>query len=281
MQVVRTVAEVRQVRRAEPSLSWGLVPTMGALHAGHLALVRRARADNARVAVSIFINPKQFENPEDLQKYPRDLQHDLDMLAAEGVDLVWTPEPEEVYPPGFQTYITVEDVARPLEGAARPGHFRGVATVVAKLFNIFSPDRAYFGQKDAQQVAVIRRMVQDLNFGLELVVLPTLREDDGLAMSSRNQRLSPEERRAAAVLYRALQAAEQAWRDGQRDAEHLRELVQGLLAAEPLARVDYISVAHPATLDELQGPASATLLSLAVFIGPVRLIDNIVLGEQP
>jgi pantoate--beta-alanine ligase len=269
---------VRAVRWERPSLTWGLVPTMGALHAGHLALVRRARAGNERVAVSIFVNPIQFNRREDLTAYPRQIERDCKLLAAEGVDLVWTPAEEDVYPPGFQTYVTVEEVTQPLEGAARPGHFRGVATVVAKLFNVFQPTRAYFGQKDAQQVAVIRQMVRDLAFPLEVVVCPTVREADGLAMSSRNALLEPDERRAATVLYRALCAAEAEWARGQRTGEHLRAAMRAVLDAEPLARVDYVSAADPLTLREIDGTADAVLLSLAVFIGQVRLIDNIVLG---
>jgi len=269
---------VRAVRRERPSLTWGLVPTMGALHDGHLALVRRARAENERVAVSIFVNPIQFNRREDLTAYPRQVGRDCKLLAAEGVDLVWTPAEEDVYPPGFQTYVTVEEVTQPLEGAARPGHFRGVATVVAKLFNVFQPTRAYFGQKDAQQVAVICQMVRDLAFPLEVVVCPTVREADGLAMSSRNALLEPGERRAATALYRALRAAEAEWARGQRTGEHLRAAMRAVLDAEPLARVDYISAADPLTLREIEGTADAALLSLAVFIGDVRLIDNIVLG---
>ncbi len=270
--------DVRAARLEHPGLTWGLVPTMGALHDGHLALVRRARTENDRVGVSIFVNPIQFNRREDLAAYPRQVARDCELLAAEGVDLVWTPAEEDVYPPGFQTYVTVEEITRPLEGAARPGHFRGVATVVAKLFNVFQPTRAYFGQKDAQQVAVIRQMVRDLAFPLEVVVCPIVREADGLAMSSRNALLGPDERRAATVLVRALRAAEAEWARGQRAGEHLRAAMRAVLDAEPLARVDYVSAADPLTLREIDGEASSALLSLAVFIGGVRLIDNLVLG---
>jgi len=276
MRVVHTIAEARAVRRALPG-TWGFVPTMGYLHEGHLSLVRRARAENDRVAVSIFVNPTQFGPHEDYARYPRDLERDLRLLEPLGVDLVFVPSVEEMYPPGFQTWVIVEEVSRPLEGASRPGHFRGVATVVAKLFNILQPDRAYFGQKDAQQTVVIRRMVQDLNIPVEIVICPTVREPDGLAMSSRNTYLNPEERRAATVLFRALQAAKARYEAGERDAERLREAMREVIRAEPLARIDYVSVAHPETpreLEQVEGPA---LLSLAVYIGTTRLIDNIML----
>lgn len=276
MDVVTTIGEVRRIRKARPG-TWGLVPTMGYLHEGHLSLVRRARAENDHVAVSLFVNPTQFGPHEDLDRYPRDLNRDLSLLEPLGVDLVLAPAVEEMYPPGFQTKVIVEDVARPLEGAARPGHFVGVATIVCKLFNIFQPDRAYFGQKDAQQVVVIRRMARDLDFDLEIVVCPTVREPDGLAMSSRNVYLSPEERRAATVLFRALSAAQAAWQAGERDGERLRQQMRAVLAAEPLARPDYVSVADPDTLVELDQVGERALASLAVRIGATRLIDNLIL----
>lgn len=279
MQVVKTIAEVRQIRWADSTLTWGLVPTMGALHEGHLALVRQALDENDRVGVSIFVNPIQFNRLDDLEKYPRPLERDLEMLMAEGVHVVWTPYEAEMYPAGFQTYVSVENVTQVLEGAARPGHFRGVATVVAKLFNVFEPTRAYFGQKDAQQVAVIRQMVRDLAFNLEVIACPTLREWDGLAMSSRNIRLNPAERQAAPVLYRALTSAQKEWQAGHRDAEHLRATMRQIIESEPLAKVDYISVADPISLQELEGPAEKALLSLAVFFGEVRLIDNVTVGQ--
>jgi pantoate--beta-alanine ligase len=275
MQTCSQLIDIRRQRWADPAATWGLVPTMGYLHEGHLALVRRARQENDRVGVSIFVNPIQFNNPGDLVAYPRDIARDLALLENEGVDLVWTPQPEMVYPPGYQTYITVEEVARPLEGAARPGHFKGVATVVAKLFNLFQPQRAYFGQKDAQQVAVIQRMVDDLNFNLEIIVCPTVREADGLALSSRNARLSPEARGQAVCLYRALTAAQTALNQGERRADTLRAIMQAQIAAAPLARPDYLSIAHPATLAELDVVQDRTLLSLAVFVDEVRLIDNV------
>lgn len=276
MQVVQTVSEARASRRSLPG-SWGLVPTMGFLHEGHLALVQAARLENDHVAVSIFVNPTQFGPTEDLAAYPRDLERDLRRLDELGVELVWTPPAEEVYPAGFQTYVTVEDVARPLEGAARPTHFRGVATVVAKLFNVFQPDRAYFGQKDAQQAVVIRQMARDLAFPLEVVVRPTVRERDGLAKSSRNTYLTPEQRAAAPVLYRALSNARRCWSEGERDGERLRRVMLDALNAEPLAHVDYVSAADPRTLAELGRAENGALLSMAVRIGRARLIDNLLL----
>lgn len=279
MQVVADIAAVRRARHADPSTTWGLVPTMGFLHEGHLSLVRQARRDNVRVGVSIFVNPAQFHNPDDLATYPRDPDRDLALLEQEEVDLVWTPAPEQVYPAGYQTYVHVEEASRPLEGAARPGHFRGVATVVAKLLNVFQPQRVYFGQKDAQQVAVIKRMVEDLNFPLTVVSCPTVREPDGLAMSSRNVLLPPQARPHATCLFGALQAGSDAFAQGERQAEALRAVMRAVIDATPLARVDYVSVAHPQTLAELEVVEADALLSLAVFVDAVRLIDNITVGE--
>lgn len=276
MKVITGLAELRQ-ERARLAGPVGCVPTMGYLHEGHLSLVRRAKAECASVEVSIFVNPTQFGPNEDLARYPRDLPRDLAMLEAEGVDLVWTPTVEEMYPPGFQTWVTVEKLSQGLEGAARPGHFRGVATVVTKLFNAMLPDKAYFGQKDAQQAAVIRQMTRDLNFPVEIVVCPTVREPDGLAMSSRNTYLQAEERQAATVLFRALSAAEQAYRQGERRAETLRQIVREVVGAEPLARLQYVSCADYETLEELDLVQGKALLSLAVYIGQTRLIDNFVL----
>lgn len=256
----------------------GLVPTMGYLHEGHLSLARRAREECRSVAVSIFVNPTQFGPGEDLSTYPRDLERDLHLLEAAQVDLVWTPTPEIMYPRGFQTWVEVTDVGRPLEGAQRPGHFRGVATVVSKLFHAVQPARAYFGQKDAQQAAVIQQMTHDLNFPVEIVVCPTVREPDGLALSSRNTYLTPEQRRAAPVLYRALLAARAAYEKGERQAEALRRAATEILSSEPLAQVQYVSCADPETLQELDQLGSRALLSLAVFFGKTRLIDNLVLG---
>ncbi len=278
MKTVITFAELRAARNRMPG-PVGLVPTMGYLHQGHLSLVQRARQECASVVVSIFVNPTQFGPQEDLATYPRDLPRDLAMLSEIGVDLVWTPSSEEMYPQGYQTWITVEEVTRPLEGEARPAHFRGVATVVAKLFNAVGPDKAYFGQKDAQQVVVIRRMAQDLNFPLEVVVCPTLREADGLAMSSRNVRLNPDERQAAVVLSRALQSARAAYETGERDAACLRQAMLDTQAREPLARPQYVSCADADSLQELTWVKGPTLLSMAVYFGKTRLIDNIVLGR--
>lgn len=276
MRVARTIAEVREAVRGSP-LSLGLVPTMGFLHEGHLSLVRRARAECDRVAVSIFVNPSQFGPHEDFSTYPRDLDRDLSLLRAEGVDLVLAPAVEEIYPPGFAASVDVGPIGRALEGVERPGHFAGVATVVAKLFNIFQPDRAYFGQKDAQQVLVVRKLVVDLNFPLEVVACPTVREADGLALSSRNVYLSPPERQAATVLWRALSAARAAHAAGEVDAERLRAAMRAVLAQEPLAHVGYVSVADAATLEELAQVDRPALLSLAVRIGDTRLIDNLTL----
>lgn len=280
MQTLTSIEELRQARQSLP-IPLGLVPTMGYLHEGHLSLVRTARRECASVGVSIFVNPTQFGPQEDLDRYPQDLPRDLALLEAEGVDLVWTPTPQIMYPPGYQTWVTVEQIAAPLEGAMRPGHFRGVATVVTKLLNVVQPQRAYFGQKDAQQALVIRRLVADLNFPVEVVVCPTVREADGLAMSSRNVYLNPQERQAATVLYRALTAAEAAYRAGQRNADQLRRVMQAVLEAEPLARPQYVSCARLDDLQEWQGEVSgAALLSLAVFIGQTRLIDNLVIGGE-
>jgi pantoate--beta-alanine ligase len=277
MKVVTTKDEVRAWRRASDQ-PVGLVPTMGFLHDGHLSLVRRARTECPRTAASIFVNPTQFGPEEDLESYPRDLPRDLGLLEAEGVDLVWTPTQDEMYGEAFQSWVTVELVSQPLEGAERPGHFRGVATVVSKLFHVFEPQRAYFGQKDAQQAIVLRRMARDLDFPVEVVVCPTVREADGLAMSSRNTYLSPDERRAAPVLYRALSAAGKAFDGGVKEADGLRLMMYETLLAEPLAKTQYVSVADPETLEEQFGTLHRALVSLAVFIGKTRLIDNILLG---
>ncbi|MDR1727635.1 MAG: pantoate--beta-alanine ligase [Acidobacteriota bacterium] len=276
MRVTENLSELRTIRRALPGV-FGLIPTMGALHEGHASLIRRARLECDHVGVSIFVNPTQFVPGEDLSKYPRTIEKDLALLGSLGVDAVWTPTPEVMYPDGYQTWIAVDKVSRPLEGAHRPGHFCGVATVVTKLLHSFTPDRAYFGQKDAQQVAVLRRMVADLNFSVELVVCPIVREPDGLAMSSRNAYLGPQERNAATVLYRALSAAKARFDAGERGAEALRDAVGEMIAAEPLVTAQYVSVADPDTLEELPEAASGALLSLAACVGETRLIDNILL----
>jgi len=277
MILATTLEELRQARSLLDA-PFGLVPTMGYLHRGHISLVERARAECASVGVSIFVNPTQFAPTEDLDKYPRNIEADLKLLEAAGADLVWLPTPDIVYPPGFQTWVTVDGLTSPLEGAMRPGHFRGVTTVVAKLFNAFQPQKAYFGQKDAQQAAVIRRMTRDLDFPIEVVVCPTMREADGLAMSSRNTYLNPEERRAATVLFRALSAAKAAHEAGERDADHLRALMSATINAEPLAKLQYVSCADYDTLEELQTVHGKALLSMAVYLGKTRLIDNFVIG---
>ena len=278
MQIIETIAAFRAAR-AELKGSVGLVPTMGYLHDGHIALVRQARAENDHVVVSIFVNPTQFGPNEDFASYPRDPEHDLAVLREANTALVFAPTVAEMYPPGFQTYVEVTGVSQGLEGERRPGHFRGVATVVAKLFNIVQPDRAYFGQKDAQQAVVIRRMVADLAMPLEIVVAPIVRAPDGLALSSRNSYLTPEQRLVAPVLYRALTAAKARYEAGERSPDVLRTTVQEILATEPLAQIDYVSAADAETLEELHASTDRPiLLSLAVQIGKPRLLDNVILG---
>lgn len=277
-----TVTHIHDLRQTLTHLPKpiGFVPTMGYLHEGHLSLVRASRAECACTVVSIFVNPTQFGPQEDLDVYPQDLPRDLSLLESEGVDLVWTPTAEVMYPQRFQTWVDVEGITQFLEGAVRPGHFRGVATVVAKLFNSVQPQRAYFGQKDAQQTAVIRRMVLDLNFPIEIIVCPTVRETDGLAMSSRNSYLNPSERQAAVVLYRALNAALGAYVDGERRAGHLREIMRGIIHAEQLAELQYVSCADPDTLEEIEADITGSaLLSMAVTIGNTRLIDNLLVQD--
>ncbi len=273
MKVLKTVAQMRAARATTGDL--GLVPTMGFLHAGHLSLVERARAENPAVAATIFVNPTQFGPNEDLARYPRDLPRDLAQLEAAGCDLVFTPEPTEMYPPGFDATITIGGVTDVLEGAVRPGHFAGVATVVAKLLNIVQPTRAYFGQKDAQQSVVIRKLVRDLNLPVEVIVAPTVREPDGLALSSRNSYLTPDQRAQAPALYCALSAAKTRYEAGERDAEVLRQAMRAEL--EGFA-VDYASIADADTLRELDRVEGPALASLAARLGTTRLIDNLLLG---
>lgn len=277
MKVIETIDAMRQLRPklAEPV---GLVPTMGYLHEGHLSLVRQARLENQSLVVSIFVNPTQFGPQEDFRQYPRDPQRDLTLLEKDRTDIVFMPSVAEMYPPQFSSCVEVEKVAERLEGASRPGHFCGVATVVAKLFNIVRPTRAYFGQKDAQQAIVIKKMVSDLNINVEIVILPTVREPDGLAISSRNIYLNPKERQTAVVLYQALCLAQKLWSQGETDAQTIRQQMIALIQKEPLATIDYVSVADPQTLEELDTIKSPALVSLAVRIGKTRLIDNIVLG---
>jgi len=272
-EVARTRAELRAALAGAPR-PVGLVPTMGWLHDGHRALMERARDENATTVVTIFVNPRQFTEAADYTRYPRDESRDLAICREERVDLVWAPPVDEVYPPGFDTRVSVGAVAQPLEGAARPGHFDGVATVVAILFNVVGADRAYFGQKDAQQVMVIRQMARDLAIPTEVIACPTIREPDGLALSSRNVHLGPAERAASSVLRRALVAARERWTAGERSAEALRAVMRDTLAAEPLAAVEYVSVADGETLAELERVEGPALLSLAVRFGDTRLIDN-------
>ena len=273
MQVVRTRAELRAVLATAPR-PIGLVPTMGWLHAGHVSLVERARAESATVVMSIFVNPRQFGDAADFERYPRDEARDFARAEAAGVDVVFAPDVEAVYPPGFDTVVSVGAISRPLEGAARPGHFDGVATVVAILFALVGAERAYFGLKDYQQVQVIRRMALDLALPTEVVPCETVREADGLAMSSRNARLTPEGRAKAPVLRRALLAGSAAVRSGEASAAAVRDAMLAVLAMEPAATPDYVSVADPDSLDELAVVAGRALLSLAVRIDEVRLIDN-------
>ena len=277
MRVIHTNQDMKDVCRSVDR-PVGLVPTMGALHEGHLALVRLAKQENRTLAATIFVNPTQFGPGEDLQKYPRDLEKDLDLLRNEGADLVYVPDVGDVYPPGFDSWVEVGGLGDKLEGAHRPGHFRGVATVVAKLFNLIQPDRAYFGQKDGQQTAIVRKMVKDLDFRVDVVVVPTVRNSDGLALSSRNVYLTQEQRRAAPVIYRALCASSRLWGDGGRNGDRLRAEVLATLRQEPvLDGIDYVSVADAETLEELEQVQGRAMVSVAVRLGNTRLIDNIIL----
>ncbi|MFC2009627.1 pantoate--beta-alanine ligase [Chloroflexota bacterium] len=278
MKVLSTITEFKNARKNIES-SVGFVPTMGYLHDGHLALVRQARAENEVVVVSIFVNPAQFGPREDFARYPRDTQRDLALLKKENVDLVFMPSAGDMYPEGFNSWIEVENVTDKLEGAVRPGHFRGVATVVAKLFNIVEPTVAYFGQKDAQQAIVIKKMADDLNMNLDIVIAPTVRESDGLAMSSRNAYLNPDEREASLILWKSLNLAQQLWQEEERQADSLRQQMIALIQEEPLAKIDYVSIADPATLEELADIKGPALVSIAVRIGKTRVIDNIILED--
>jgi pantoate--beta-alanine ligase len=277
---MKTVSTLIDLRTTRLSLygTVGLVPTMGYLHEGHLSLIRRAKAECESVVVSIFVNPTQFGANEDLSKYPRDFKRDLELIEPLSVDLVWNPTPEIMYPTGYQTWVEVDALTRPLEGSIRTSHFKGVTTVVAKLFNAVQPHKAYFGQKDAQQAAVIRQMTRDLNFPIDVIVCPTTREADGLAMSSRNKYLEGADRPAATILFRALSAAKSAYEGGERNAEKLRAVMKDTLATETRAQPQYVSCADYDTLEELEVVSGKSLLSMAVLIGKTRLIDNFVLG---
>lgn len=276
---MKTIENLSDLWKARKALTGtvGLVPTMGFLHEGHLSLVRESKKKCDNTIVSIFVNPTQFGPSEDLDSYPHDLPRDLGLLERAGVDIVWMPTSEIMYPPSFQTWIDVEEVTQPLEGRHRPGHFRGVATVVAKLFNGALPDKVFFGQKDAQQVVVIKQMTLDLNFPIEVVVVPTAREKDGLAMSSRNSYLSKDQRKAAAVLYHALQNARYAYEEGERGGEALRRVMIDTINVEPYAKIEYVSCADRVTLQELDTITDGALLSMAVYVGKPRLIDNWIL----
>jgi len=277
MKVVETIAAMK-AERGKLAGSVGFVPTMGYLHEGHLVLVRHARTETLTVIASIFVNPTQFGPQEDFATYPRDPERDLALLEKENVGVVFMPSAQEMYPQGFSSSVAVEGITERLEGKPRPGHFMGVTTVVAKLFNIVQPDRAYFGQKDAQQLAVIRKMVSDLDMNLEIVAVPTVREPDGLAMSSRNTYLTLEERKAAPVLWKALCLARGHWENGEKDVTRLRHEMTTLIEREPFAQIEYVSIADPDTLEELTQIAEPALVSLAVRIGGTRLIDNTMLG---
>ncbi len=277
MILITTVAEMVKARdQAQRPL--GLVPTMGYLHEGHLTLVRQARQENRTLVASIFVNPTQFGPAEDFASYPRDVERDLNLLRTEGTDIVFASTVEEMYPGGYSTYVDVEGVTAPLEGARRPGHFRGVATVVTKLFTIVRPDRSYFGQKDGQQVVVVKRLTRDLDLGTEIIVVPTVREHDGLALSSRNVYLTPEERHAAPALHHALCRVRELWEQGQRDAEALRQEMVAIITDQPLAHIDYVSVADAVTLEELKQVNGPAMVSLAIRFGRTHLIDNITLS---
>ncbi len=280
MKIITTVQELRDELRKYPR-PLGLVPTMGFLHEGHISLVRGARLQNATVAATIFVNPMQFGPSEDLSTYPRDMEGDLRKLESAGTDLVFCPPTEEVYPKGFDTYVDVGRIADRLEGKSRPGHFKGVATVVCKLLALFRPDKAYFGQKDAQQCRVIKKLNADLNLGVDLVFMPTVREPDGLALSSRNVYLNPAERKAATVLYRSLMMARSLRTGGETDAEEIKRQMHSMIeGGESLAKVDYISIANNETLEELSRLEGPALASLAVRFGRTRLIDNMLLESR-
>lgn len=276
MKIIKTISEVKKERRNLQG-TVGLFPTLGYLHEGHLNLVRKSVLDNDFTISSIFVNPTQFGPSEDFDSYPRDFERDLAMLEEEGVEFVFMPSTQEMYPEGYDTWVDIENITRKLEGASRPTHFRGVTTVVAKLFNILEPTRAYFGQKDAQQLAVIKKMVKELNMNLEVITCPTVREPDGLAMSSRNTYLKPDERKAATVLYQSLKLAEKLYSEGERDAIKIRGEMTSLIQQQPAANIDYISIADNETLDEVDEITRPVLVSLAVKIGKPRLIDNLVL----
>ncbi|MBI3802398.1 MAG: pantoate--beta-alanine ligase [Nitrospirae bacterium] len=276
---IKTVQKILRPLRGKKRI--GFVPTMGAFHEGHLSLMRQARRECDSVVVSLFVNPLQFGPKEDYAVYPRDLAADRKMAQGTGIDLLWTPTAEEIYPPSYRTYVNVEEITQRWEGAIRPGHFRGVATVVAQLFQVVRPDRAYFGQKDYQQTRVIGQMVRDLHFDITLRIRPTYREKDGLAMSSRNRRLSPADRAAAPILYQALRRVEALIRQGVRDAKTLLAEAESLIESEPRAAIDYATLCNSETLEPIDRVEERTVLLLAVRIGPVRLLDNLLIQTKP
>ena len=278
MQVVKTIQEVREIVKGwrKEGLSVGLVPTMGFLHEGHQSLIAKSVDDNDRTVVSVFVNPIQFGPSEDLEAYPRDLNHDMAAVEAMGGDLIFNPEPSEMYPDHFTTFVDTTETTELLCGARRAGHFRGVCTVVSKLFNIVGPDRVYFGQKDAQQLATVRRFVRDLNFDLEIIACPIVREADGLAKSSRNTYLSAEERRAALILSKSLKLGQTAVENGERSASAIIKIISDSLQTEPLARVDYVEVVDLNNVQRVETIEGETLVAIAVYIGKTRLIDNFI-----
>jgi pantoate--beta-alanine ligase len=277
MKICTTSSEVRSACREAQAHRLGLVPTMGALHEGHLSLIRAAKAQCDLVAVSIFVNPTQFGPSEDLARYPRPFERDIQLLEKEGVDIVFAPSVDEMYGKGETTWVTVEGLSEKLDGRSRPGHFRGVTTVVSKLFHIIEPDVAFFGQKDAAQLAVIRRMVRDLNFPVEIVACPIVREPDGVAMSSRNAYLNPDDRRRALVLSRSLKEVEKEFGNGERSAARLIVTARQVFGREPQVRLDYFEIVDPDTLDPVEQIKQRTLVAVAAYVGATRLIDNIVL----
>jgi len=277
MKVYKNIDEIKAYLRKQQKdgKTIGFVPTMGYLHKGHLSLIEKAAGENDIVVVSVFVNPTQFGAGEDFERYPRDLERDIALAAEAGADVLFAPEAEEMYPAGYQTYVEVEEITKHLCGKSRPGHFRGVATVVTKLFNIVGPERAYFGQKDAQQAIVIKRMVKDLNMDVSIVVCPIIREKDGLAMSSRNVYLNQEERKQALVLWQSLNHCKTLIEKGERNAAKLKDEIENMIRGKPLARIDYVSIVDAETLEEVDILKSKTLVALAVKFGKTRLIDNI------
>jgi pantoate--beta-alanine ligase len=276
VKIIESIAEMKSIRQSLKG-SIGFVPTMGYLHEGHLTLVRLSHLANNFTVASIFVNPTQFGPNEDFDRYPRDYPRDFAMLEKENCDFVFLPAPKDMYPDGYNTWVEVNKVTDRLEGAIRPGHFKGVATVVAKLFNIVEPTRSYFGQKDAQQCVVVKKMIADLNMNLEMIIVPTVREPDGLAMSSRNVYLSLEERQQAPVLFRALSTAHVMWAEGERDSNRLKTAVVDLIKQKPLGNIEYVSIADALTLRELEKANAPAVISIAVKFGKTRLIDNILL----